>query len=232
MIAVTKWEDLGRFENAWLSARYHFSFGEFRDPARLGWGALRVWNDDRVKAGGGFGMHPHRDMEIVTVMRKGVLTHRDSLGNEGRIGAGEVQAMSAGTGIVHSERNEGAGDAELFQIWIEPRATGLTPRWSQARIAIAERPGEIVALASGRTNRGEALEIAQDASVLAVDLPRGQRARHVLEPGRRAYLVSTRGAVAVNNRRLDARGGAAVEGVGEIELRAIEDGEIIIVDVS
>ncbi|MFN0044516.1 MAG: pirin family protein [Alphaproteobacteria bacterium] len=232
MIAVTPWERLGRFDNDWLSARYHFSFGEFRDPALLGWGALGVWNDDRVKAGGGFGMHPHRDMEIVTFMRKGVLTHRDSLGNEGHIAAGEVQAMSAGTGIVHSERNEAVGDAELFQIWIEPRAKGLTPRWSQARIAIAERPGEIVTLASGRANRGEALEIAQDASVLAVDLPRGQRARHVLEPGRRVYLVPTRGAIAVNDQRLDARGGAAVEGVNEIELRAIEDSEIVIVDVT
>ncbi|MBM3542415.1 MAG: pirin family protein, partial [Alphaproteobacteria bacterium] len=166
MIEIIPFDRLGRFENAWLSARYHFSFASYRDPQRMGIGPLRVWNDDRVKPDAGFDMHGHRDMEIVTYMRRGAITHRDDLGNEGRITAGEVQVMSAGTGIVHSERNEGAELAELFQIWLLPRAQGLAPRWEQRRVSAHARPGALVTLASG-CGEAEALVVHQDAAVLA-----------------------------------------------------------------
>ncbi|NDF13442.1 MAG: pirin family protein, partial [Proteobacteria bacterium] len=129
MIRVQKYQDLGRFQNAWLNAHYHFSFSGYHNPERMGHGALRVINDDIVRGGGGFQMHPHRDMEIITYVRKGAISHRDNLGNKGKTEAGNVQVMSAGTGIFHSEHNLENVDTNLYQIWIEPNEEGVKPRW-------------------------------------------------------------------------------------------------------
>ena len=150
MIEVRPFEKLGRFENGWLRARYHFSFAGYHDPARRGVGPLLVWNDDNIRAGTGFERHGHRDMEIITYVRRGAITHEDHLGNRGRTEAGDVQVMSAGTGILHAEFNEEDEDTELFQIWIAPSQEGVTPRWEQRRFPQTERGGSLVALASGR----------------------------------------------------------------------------------
>ena len=182
-----------------------------------------------MKPGAGFDMHGHRDMEIVTYMRRGAITHRDDLGNEGRIRAGEVQVMSAGTGIVHSERNEGAGPAELFQIWLLPRTQGLAPRWEQRNVSAHARPGALVTLASGR-GEAEALVIHQDAAVLAAVLPRDAAVRHALD-GRRAYLVAARGAIDVNGTKAGPRDGVAIAGESVLDLRATADAEIVLVDL-
>ena len=130
MIELVPFNTLGRFENDWLSARYHFSFAEYFDPRRMGFGPLRVWNDDRIRPGNGFPMHGHRDMEIITYVRKGAVSHQDHLGNRGRTEAGDVQVMSAGKGIMHAEYNLENDDTELFQIWIEPAHKNVRPRWA------------------------------------------------------------------------------------------------------
>ena len=147
MIEVRPFAELGRFDNDWLNARYHFSFGHYHDPARDGLGPLLVWNDDIIAPGGGFDLHGHRDMEIVTYVREGAISHRDHLGNEGRTEAGDVQVMTAGKGILHAEHNLEAGPTRLFQIWIRPQTNSLKPRWEQRRsppvIATAFRPASI-----------------------------------------------------------------------------------------
>ena len=141
MIEITPFDRLGKFRNEWLDSTHHFSFGSYHDPARMGFGHLRVWNDDVIKAGTGFDFHPHRDMEIITYVRSGAITHRDSLGNLGRTGAGDVQVMSAGTGIVHAEFNLEDEDTTLFQIWVQPNRRGLAPRWDAAIARSRSGPG-------------------------------------------------------------------------------------------
>jgi len=147
MIDVRPFNQLGAFRNAWLDTHHHFSFSSYYDPARMGVGALRVWNDDAVAAGQGFDPHPHRDMEIITYVRSGAISHRDSLGNSGRTAAGDVQVMHAGTGITHAEFNEGTEPVELFQIWILPDRRGVQPGWSTRAFP---RQGGLAVLASGR----------------------------------------------------------------------------------
>jgi redox-sensitive bicupin YhaK (pirin superfamily) len=171
-------------------------------------------------------------MEIVTYVRAGVLTHEDSLGNAGAIAAGEVQVMSAGTGIVHAERNRGHADTTLFQIWIEPARRGATPRWATAPFSLAERRGRLVAFASGRTGDAGALPIEQDAAVLGGWLKAGDKVAHELGPGRAAYLVPALGTLEVNGRPAPARAGVEVSGEERIVLRALEDAEVVLVDVA
>lgn len=232
MIRVHRFGCLGRFDNDWLSARYHFSFADYHDPDRMGLGPLRVWNDDTIQPGGGFPMHGHRDMEIVTYVRRGAISHEDHLGNAGRTAAGEVQVMSAGRGILHAEFNREPETTQLFQIWIEPRTAGGRPRWATRPFPAGAGAGQLVPLASGRAGRGEALEIGQDATLYAATLPAGTTVRHALEPGRRAYLVPARGMVAVNDATLGARDGAAVIDEDELVIEAREEeSEIVLVDL-
>ena len=166
MIQVRPFTGLGSFRNEWLNARHHFSFGHYHDPERMGFGPLRVWNDDEVAAGTGFDPHPHREMEIVTYIREGAITHRDNLGNEGRTAAGDVQVMHAGTGIVHAEYNRESGPTRLFQIWIQPDRHGAAPGWATRQFP---KEGGISVLASGRAQDAEsgALPLHADAAVLA-----------------------------------------------------------------
>ncbi len=232
MIEVRPFENLGRFQNDWLNARYHFSFSAFHDPSRMGWGALRVWNDDAIRAGTGFPPHGHRDMEIITYVRQGAITHRDHLGNEGRTEAGDVQVMSAGRGIQHAEWNQETEDTQLFQIWIETGEPGVAPRWEQRKFPKEERHGELVALASGRAEDKDALKIHQDAAILGATLKAGETVTHRLAPGRKAYLVASTGAITVNGVAAKARDGVAVRDVESLEIVATEDSELLLADVA
>ena len=190
VISVVKFNTLGHAEYGWLDARHHFSFAHYHDPARMGIGPLRVWNDDTIAPGTGFDPHPHRDMEIITYVRRGAITHRDNLGNEGRTAAGDVQVMTAGTGIAHSEYNLEGEATQLFQIWIEPRERGLAPDWSMAQFPKPDRQGRLMPLASGESHVADALPINQDATIYGAALLAGQSVSHDLAPGRRTYLGS------------------------------------------
>jgi redox-sensitive bicupin YhaK (pirin superfamily) len=231
MIDVRPFEGLGRFRNDWLNARHHFSFGGYHDAARMGVGGLRVWNDDEIAPGTGFDAHPHKEMEIITYVRQGAITHRDSLGNEGRTEAGDVQVMHAGTGIVHAETNAEAIPTRLFQIWILPDEAGVAPGWGTRRFP---RDGQgLAVLADGRDGAdGTALKLYADAAVLAGKLGKGETVRHHLGTGRVAYLVASRGAVRVNGVAVSTRDGAAISGEEEIAITASEDAELVVVDVA
>ena len=231
MIERRPFTGLGAADAGWLKARYHFSFAGYRDAERMGWGALRVWNDDEVAPGAGFPPHPHRDMEIITYVREGAITHRDSLGNEGRTAAGDVQVMSAGTGVRHSEYNREAVPTKLFQIWILPDSPGGTPGWAAKPFPKADRSGRFVVLASGHHD-ADALPIRADARVLGASLKAGQSAEYRLGAGRRGYLVAASGAVDVDGVGLGARDGAAISDVEVVTVTAVEDAEIVMVDAA
>ena len=232
MIERRPFQSLGGANHGWLTAKHHFSFAGYHDPKRMGWGALRVWNDDEIASETGFPPHPHADMEIITYVRQGAITHQDSLGNEGRTAAGDVQVMSAGTGIRHSEYNLEPETTRLFQIWIEPTARGQRPRWDTKPFPKHDRSGRFVPLASGFAEDAEALPIGADARVLGATLKRGETAEYRLPKGRRAYLVAALGTVEVNGLRLGERDGAAVQDESALQVTAIDDAEILLVDVT
>ena len=231
MIDHRPFDSLGAFKIDWIDARHHFSFGHYTDPERMGVGALRVWNDDTIEPGAGFDPHPHRDMEIITYIRKGAITHQDALGNEGRTEAGDVQVMSAGTGIVHAEYNRESERTQIFQIWITPDATGYEPRWDTKSFPKGDRAGELVVLASGRPEDEGALKINQNAAVLGATLGSGQSVIHRLDKDCKAYLVPAAGQVMVNGIAIDARDGVAILDESEIVITATETAEIVLVDV-
>ena len=232
MIDVRPFSGLGAFRNEWLNARHHFSFGGYRDLTRMGFGRLRVWNDDEIAAGTGFDPHPHRDMEIVTYVREGAITHQDSLGNKGRTEAGDVQVMHAGTGIVHAEYNLEKGPTRLFQIWIEPDRRGVEPGWA-ARVFPKEGNGLSV-FASGRPQDADsgALPLHANAAVLAGTLRAGETARLPLGPDRRLYLVPVNGSVTVNGVAAHARDGVAIGDEPEVVIVAGTAVELVAVEVA
>jgi redox-sensitive bicupin YhaK (pirin superfamily) len=196
----------------------------------MGWGSIRVWNDDTIAAQSGFPPHPHRDMEIVTFVRSGAITHRDSLGNEGRTAAGDVQVMSAGTGITHAEMNREDEATTLFQIWIIPDRQGEQPGWGQRTFPKATREGGFEVLASGDAEADDALPIRTDAKVAAATLAKGQSAVWNTSGQRHQYLVAPKGRVTVNGHEAQPRDGIAVTGESEIVVEALEDAEIVLVD--
>jgi len=234
MIEVRPYASLGGANHGWLKARHHFSFASYHDPERMNWGSLRVWNDDEIAAGTGFDPHPHRDMEIITYVREGAITHRDSMGNEGRTEAGDVQIMSAGTGVVHSEYNLEPGTTKIFQIWIIPEKRGARPNWGAKEFPKAGREGGFAVLASGRAgDEGSgALPINADAAVMAATLSAGQSAEVSLAPGRAAYLVPAKGRVSVNGHAAGARDGVAIAGEERVTITAEEDSEVVLVEVA
>ena len=232
MIDKRPFSQLGGADHGWLKARHHFSFANYYDPARMGWGSLRVWNDDEIAANSGFPPHPHADMEIITYVRAGAITHQDSLGNKGRTEAGDVQVMSAGTGIRHAEYNLEPGATTLFQIWIEPKARGGPPAWGAKPFPKSDRAGRFITLASGLADDADALAIRTDARVLGATLRAGETADYPLDPSRHAYLVPATGAVDVNGVRLDARDGAAITGEQSLSVTALEDAEVVLVDAA
>jgi redox-sensitive bicupin YhaK (pirin superfamily) len=230
MIEHRPFATLGGEKLDWLDTHHHFSFAHYRDPARMNWGALRVWNDDEIAPGTGFPPHPHADMEIITYVRRGAISHEDSLGNKGRTTAGDVQVMSAGSGIRHAEYNREAEPSLIFQIWIIPTETGGAPSWGTRPFPHSDRSGRLVVLASGDRADAEALPIRADARVLGATLRAGETIDYALKPGRHAYLVPASGALTVNGVRIEARDGAAVRDEETIRLAALADTDLVLVD--
>lgn len=231
MIELRPFETLGGANHGWLDAHHHFSFAEYHDPARTNWGRLRVWNDDTIAPKTGFPLHPHHDMEIVTYVRKGAITHRDSLGNEGRTEAGDVQVMSAGTGIRHSEYNLEDEETTLFQIWIIPDRRGEKPGWGARPFPKDDRAGRFVTLASGMAG-DDALPINADARVLGATIKAGDTVTYATQSGRHAYLVPATGRIRVGDVEATARDGVAITGLDTITVTALEDAELVLVDAA
>jgi redox-sensitive bicupin YhaK (pirin superfamily) len=232
MIEVRPFDSLGAANHGWLDAKHHFSFASYHDDARVHWGNLRVWNDDTIAPKTGFPPHPHRDMEIITYVREGAITHQDNLGNKGRTEAGDVQVMSAGTGITHSEYNLEDVTTRIFQVWIIPNKSGEKPSWGAKPFPKGERSGHFVTLASGFANDDDALPIRADARVLGATLKAGETAEYALGQGRHAYLVPAIGAVEINGERVNTRDGAAATNIEMLRVTAIEDSEIVLVDAA
>jgi len=232
MIEVRPFSKLGGANHGWLNAKHHFSFAEYYDPKNMSWGSLRVWNDDEIAPNTGFPPHPHANMEIITYVRKGAITHKDSLGNEGRTAAGDVQVMSAGSGIRHAEYNLEPETTTLFQIWIEPRKAGGQPSWGARPFPKGDRSGKFVTLASGFDNDNDALPIRADARVLGATVKAGETVEYKLGASRHAYLVPATGKVEVNGTALNARDGAAIKDVEVLMVKALEDAELVLVDAA
>jgi redox-sensitive bicupin YhaK (pirin superfamily) len=230
MIDIRPFATLGNANHGWLNARHHFSFANYHDPSRMGWGAIRVWNDDEIAARSGFPPHPHSDMEIITYVRSGAITHKDSMGNEGRTGAGDVQVMSAGTGVRHAEYNLEDEQTTLFQIWVLTDKPGAEPSWGAKPFPKHERDGNFVTLASGFAEDAEALKINAAARVMGATLKAGETAELSLDPTRHVYLVAVNGPVKVNGVRAEPRDGVAITGEERVEISAVEDAEIVLVD--
>lgn len=232
MIERRPFASLGGADHGWLNAKHHFSFASYRDPQRMGWGALRVWNDDTIAPQTGFPPHPHADMEIITYVREGAITHRDNLGNEGRTLAGDVQVMSAGTGITHAEYNQEAGPTRIFQIWIIPTQYGQPPSWGAKPFPVGERSGRFVTLASGFKDDADALPLRTDARVLGATLKAGETTEYTLGASRHGYLVAATGSIELNGIKLDARDGAAIRDEPVLRVKALEDAELVLVDAA
>lgn len=232
MIELRPYATLGGDNHGWLDAKHHFSFASYHDDKRANWGNLRVWNDDTIQPRTGFPPHPHRDMEIITYVRKGAITHQDNLGNKGRTEAGDVQVMSAGTGITHSEYNMEDEVTQIFQIWIVPTRSGEKPAWGAKPFPKGERAGQFVVLASGYDNDDDALPIRTDARVVGASLKSGETAEYAIGAERKAYLVPASGAIEIDGVRINARDGAAIDRLETIKVTAIEDSEIVLVDAA
>lgn len=231
MITVIKSDERHHADMGWLSTYWHFSFDDYYDAANMNWGALRVFNDDVIQPGQGFGSHPHRDMEIVTYVLEGELEHRDNQGNRGVIHPGEVQVMSAGTGIVHSEYNHSKDHpVHLLQLWIIPRAKGLPPRWEQRQFAPADRAGKLLPVVSGG-QLPETLVIDQDAAIYVSALRAGEEVVHKSRAGRKAYLFVISGSLTVNGTPLAVGDQARIADEPELTLRATGKAELILLDL-
>lgn len=221
---------LGGADHGWLKARHHFSFADYHDPDRMNWGRIRVWNDDEIAPRSGFPPHPHANMEIITYVRTGAITHKDSLGNEGRTAAGDVQVMSAGTGIRHAEYNLEDETTTLFQIWVMPRAAGGSPSWGTKPFPQEARDGTLAVLASGYEADADALRIRADARLLGGTVKAGDSVAYDSAEGHHIYLVPTSGRLEIGGEEIEARDGVAILGGDRIVITAIEDAEIVLVD--
>jgi redox-sensitive bicupin YhaK (pirin superfamily) len=232
MIDIRPFETLGAANHGWLDAHHHFSFADYYDPKRMAWGNLRVWNDDAIAPKSGFPPHPHADMEIITYVREGAITHQDSLGNRGRTEAGDVQVMSAGSGITHAEYNLEDETTRLFQIWIVPKARGGNPSWGARPFPKGDRSGRFVTLASGFAEDSEALPIRTDARVLGATLKKGETTEYALGAERHAYLVPATGKIEINGVTANARDGIAISDTDTLTVTALEDAELVMVDAA
>ena len=228
MIDIRPFDSLGHADHGWLDARHHFSFANYHDPDRMGWGRIRVWNDDRIAAKSGFPPHPHRDMEIITDVRTGAITHQDSMGNKGRTAAGDVQVMSAGTGVVHAEYNLEDEQTTLFQIWVETDRPAAEPAWGAMPFPKESREGSFQLLASGDSDDG-ALTINAEARVLGATVKAGESVGYETGADRHVYLVAS-GKVRVNGQAANPRDGIAITGERNLTIEADEDAELVLVD--
>jgi len=232
MIELRPFNSLGGANHGWLNAKHHFSFASYYDPDRMSHGALRVWNDDEIAPNTGFPAHPHSDMEIITYVREGAITHQDSLGNKGRTEAGDVQVMSAGSGIRHAEYNLEPVTTRIFQIWIEPTQHGGQPCWGAKPFPKGDRSGKFVTLASGFKGDADALPIRAEARVLATTLKAGESAEVALNDNHKGYLVPATGAVEVNGVRANARDGVAISKEKSLRITALADSELVLVETA
>ncbi len=232
MITLRRADDRGHANHGWLDSRHTFSFADYYDPREMGFGPLRVINEDRVQAGMGFGTHPHRDMEIISYVLEGALEHRDSLGTGSVIRPGDVQRMSAGTGVLHSEYNHSRQDLVHFlQIWIEPKVRGVKPSYEQKNFAAADKRGRLRLVASP-DGRDGSVAIHQDACVYATLLDGADAVIHPLAEGRKAYVHVARGHVTLNGERLSAGDGAKISGERELKLGDGEGAEVLLFDMT
>jgi redox-sensitive bicupin YhaK (pirin superfamily) len=231
MFQVRKSCERGHANHGWLDTYHTFSFADYYDPAQMGFGPLRVINEDRVEPGKGFGTHGHRDMEILTVVLDGGLQHRDNLGNGSVIRPGDVQRMSAGTGVLHSEFNASdKAPVHFLQIWIEPSKRGVRPGYEQKHIGAEERRGRLRLLASP-DGRDESVTIHQDARVYVTDLAPDEAASHDIEPKRRAYVHVARGAVTLNGKPLEAGDGASIVDETTLNLLGLQESQVLLFDL-
>jgi quercetin 2,3-dioxygenase len=232
MINIRKSDERGRANHGWLDTHFTFSFADYYDPEHLQFRTLRVMNDDRVAGGGGFPMHPHRDMEIVTYVLEGALEHRDSMGNGSLIAPGDVQYMSAGTGVTHSEFNASKSKpVHLYQIWMLPQKKGLKPAYDQKTFSEAEKRGKLRLVASPDGREGS-VKIRQDNELYATVLGKGESVRHELKPKRHAYLQVARGSVTLNGAQLAEGDGAAISGEKAVELTGVNNAEVLLFDLA
>jgi redox-sensitive bicupin YhaK (pirin superfamily) len=232
MIQVRKSDERGFADHGWLRSFHSFSFADYYDPKRMGYGPLRVINEDRVKAGMGFGTHGHKDMEIISYVLEGELEHKDSMGNGSVIRPGDVQRMSAGTGVRHSEFNPSKSDGVHFlQIWIEPAVTGIAPSYEEKRFEPAEKRGRLRLIASPNSAEGS-VKIHQDARVYAALVNGDETVRHTIAAGRRAYVHVARGSVSVNGKLLDAGDSIEAANVNEIVIEKGVQAEVLLFDLA
>ena len=227
MIQPIFYDQLGQANFGWLAAKHHFSFGQYHDSQRMGFGKLRVINDDIIKPHSGFDTHPHRDMEIITYVRQGAISHKDSRGNSGRTEAGDVQVMSAGTGIFHSEHNHEDVDTNLYQIWIEPNKLGVEPRWDSHEFPSESNEDELTLLVSGDKNAP--LFIHADAKIFAGNIVAGNEITQKLDKD--GYLLVSKGSVLVGDIKLGKGDAAEITQQSEVAIIAEEDSEVLLIDV-
>jgi redox-sensitive bicupin YhaK (pirin superfamily) len=232
MIQIRKSEERGHANHGWLDTHFSFSFADYYDPEHVQFRTLRVMNDDRVAGGGGFPMHPHRDMEIVTYVLEGALEHRDSMGNGSVIKPGDIQYMSAGTGVTHSEFNASETEpVHLYQIWMFPEKPGLKPTYGQKNFSEAEKRGRLRLLVSP-DGRDGSVRIRQDNDLYATVLAKGEAVKHELRPERHAYVQVARGSVTLNGKRLDEGDGAAISDEQAVQLAGLKDAEVLLFDLT
>ncbi|MEQ1866222.1 MAG: pirin family protein [Micropepsaceae bacterium] len=231
-LTLRKAEDRGKANFGWLDSRHSFSFGEYHDPQHVGFGPLRVINDDRVAPGAGFPTHGHRDMEIISYVLDGALEHKDSIGTGSVIRPGDVQRMSAGTGIRHSEFNASKTEPVHFlQIWIVPERQGLSPGYEQKTFPSKETEG-VLRLVGSRDGRDGSVTIHRDVDLYAARLVQGQEVKHVLRQGRGAWVHVARGAVALNGTRLKEGDGASLSTPGALHVDQADDAEMLLFDIA
>ena len=232
MITVRRAADRGHFDHGWLDTYHTFSFADYHDPAHMRFRTLRVLNDDVVQGGGGFDRHPHRDMEILTFVLEGGLRHEDSMGNGSVIRPGDVQRMSAGTGVLHAEWNASEKErVRLLQVWILPEKNGLAPGYEQTTVPAAATRGRLARVASRKPGKGE-VRIHQDAAVYRASLGEGEAVEHALAPGRGAWIQVASGSLLVNGTPLAAGDGAAVEGEARIRIEGAKPAEVLLFDLA
>ncbi|MEJ2173533.1 MAG: pirin family protein [bacterium] len=231
MLEIRKAAERGHANHGWLDSWHSFSFADYHDPRHMGFGALRVINEDRIQPGMGFGTHGHRDMEIISYVLEGALAHKDSMGNGSTIVPGDVQRMSAGRGVLHSEFNhEASGETHFLQIWIEPSVRGIDPGYEQKRFGAEDKRGQLRLVASPDGREGS-VKIHQDAFVYAMLLDSGERVVHTLSPGRRAYLHLARGRLRANGETLSAGDALKAIDVAEIVLEQGAQAEALLFDL-
>jgi quercetin 2,3-dioxygenase len=231
MIDIRKSEERGHADHGWLNTRFTFSFADYFDPKHVHFRTLRVMNDDRVAGGGGFPMHPHADMEIVTYVLEGALQHKDSMGNGSVIKPGDIQYMSAGTGVTHSEFNASKTEpVHLYQIWMFPEKKGQKPVYDQKNFSEGEKRGKLRLIASP-DGRGGSVKIRQDNELYATVLGEGESVKHTLKPERHAYVQVARGSVKLNGTELETGDGAAITAEKTVELTGVKNAEVLLFDL-